>query len=354
MKGRGCHIIGMACVLVAQSLSAIEVHDMLTLRFSNEGKFKIVQFTDIHFAEGHPEASVEQAKTNSVLCKCDAVVAMMGRLLDEEKPALVVFTGDNVTTREKPLEAWRTLVAPVLDRKIPWAVIMGNHDFEYTGVRQHDLMAFLEALPYSLSQCGPPELGGGGNYMLPIMAHDSPEKKAALYCMDSGDYASKRLSDGYAWFTFPQIKWFRNQAQAMTDANKGQPLPSLAFFHIPFPEYQDALATEKVIGEKREKVSCPKLNSGMFTAMLESGSVLGTFVGHDHNNDYTASYHGICLAFGRKTGDFSYHGLPVGGARVIELEEGCRRFTTWIHTAPGTLESRVSFPDDFQPSPLAK
>ncbi len=324
---------------------------MRKLSFSKDGKFKIVQFTDTHYLEANGGGDTPEEKAQYVAAKRDVVLATVNGVLDSEKPDFVIFTGDNVATREQPLEAWRHLVSPMISREIPWAVVMGNHDYEYTGITQNEIMAFLSTLPCSLSQCGPAELGGGGNYLLSVTSYNSPQVKASFYCLDSGDYADHSISDGYAWFSFRQMDWFRNQAQALSAANGGVPIPSLAFFHIPFPEYREVLMNGKTVGEKMEKVCCPKLNSGMFTAMLESKSIVGTFVGHDHNNDCVASLHGMCLAYGRKTGEFSYHCLPCGGARVIELEEGSRHFSTWIRKATGEVDSLVRHPDDFLPVP---
>ena len=53
---------------------------------------------------------------------------------------------------------------------------------------------------------------------------------------------NSRSSDvkGYAWFTFDQVNWYRSQSAAYTERNGGKPLPALAFFHIPLPEYNQA------------------------------------------------------------------------------------------------------------------
>ena len=61
-----------------------------------------------------------------------------------------------------------------------------------------------------------------------------------------------------------------------------------SFFHIPLPEYNQAAADESaiLIGTRMEKACAPLLNTGMFAAMKEAGDVMGTFVGHDHDNDY--------------------------------------------------------------------
>ena len=44
---------------------------------------------------------------------------------------------------------------------------------------------------------------------------------------------------------------------------------------------------------KGEEVVLSKINSGLFTAMLEAGDVMGVFAGHDHDNDYV----GACMVF---------------------------------------------------------
>mgnify|MGYP002535238296 FL=1 len=50
------------------------------LKFNKDGKFKIVQFTDVHYIHGNPKSAVSLERINEVL--------------DAEKPDLVLFTGD--------------------------------------------------------------------------------------------------------------------------------------------------------------------------------------------------------------------------------------------------------------------
>ena len=313
------------------------------LSFSEGGRFKIVQFTDTHlsdFEPGDKGESQEVMARRATMMRADLFAAIRS-ILDAERPDMVIFTGDNVLVPGQTHDRLRDLVEPAVERKIPWALVMGNHDTEFTKICQRDLMAFLETLPFSLCACGPVALGGGGNYVLPVMAHGSTRVVAAIYCMDSGDYADEKISSGYAWFRFETVEWFRKQSQELTAANGGCPLPALAFFHIPFPEFHEAFSSGHFVGSKMEEVCCPKLNSGMFAAMRESQSVAGAFVGHDHSNDCAASFHGILLAYGRKTGDFCYLDLPGGGGRIIEMEEGKRNFSTWIRTAAGTVENEL-------------
>ena len=136
-----------------------------------------------------------------------------------------------------------------------------------------------------------------------------------------------------------------------TEANDGTPLPALSFFHIPLPEFHEAVRHEDsfLIGIRKEEVCSPQINTGLFAAMLESGDALGIFVGHDHVNDYAVSWKGIMLCYGRFTGGKTvYHDIPGGnGARVIELTEGIRQFRSWIRLKDGCTVNDFTFPTEW-------
>ena len=301
------------------------------LRFSPDGRFRIVQFTDTHFREDGGDAAKEAALLS----------ALVG-ILDVEQPGLVVFTGDVVTGRPA-YEALDALLAPVIERGIPWAVVLGNHDDEYSDRTRKELIAYLAGKPFSLTQPGPEELGAAGNYVVPVASTRASDPAAILYFLDSGAYTADRNRLGfYAWVPPSRIEWYRRESRRLTSSHGGIPFPALAFFHIPLPEYREAGESPARVGQKWEGVCAPELNSGLFTAFIEAGDVMGTFVGHDHDNDFVAPVRGIGLAYGRKTGTFSYLKHLQSGARVIELQEGQRSFTTWVRTAEGAEEQRVT------------
>ena len=142
--------------------------------------------------------------------------------------------------------------------------------------------------------------------------------------MDSNSYSTLQPEvDGYGWFDFSQINWYREKSSKYTLANNGNPLPALAFFHIPLPEYYNAWKNKvnRPIGVKFEEECSPDINTGMFSAMLERGDVIGTFVGHDHINDYIGVYYNIALAYGRVTKVMRGRRDPLAGGRVIVLKE---------------------------------
>ena len=97
-----------------------------------------------------------------------------------------------------------------------------------------------------------------------------------------------------------------------------------------------------------EKACAPLLNTGMFAAMKEAGDVMGTFVGHDHDNDYSVMWHGILLAYGRFTGGNTEYNHLQNGARVILMKENVRTFTTWIRTKGGEIVDKTVYPDSYR------
>ena len=123
----------------------------------------------------------------------------------------------------------------------------------------------------------------------------------------------------------------RDGTELLDVRDGGQPLPALAFFHIPLPEYNEIWDRQLCEGHKHETICCPNFNSGFFAALRQGGDVLGTFVGHDHVNDFEGELDGIRLCYGRASG-FNTYGFPgfERGARVIQLYEGQREFKTWF------------------------
>lgn len=305
------------------------------LRFRADKKFKIVQFTDIHWVPGNPHSQVSFERMNEVL--------------DAEKPDLVVYSGDIVTGRPAA-EGYKSVLELVTSRGIPFAVTFGNHDDEQDLTRR-EIYDLIKDEPGNLT--GTVEgLTGVTNYVLPIKSSDGKKDAFILYIFDSLTYSPDKAVEGYDWIKHDQIEWYRDCSAKLTAANGGKPYPALSFFHIPLPEYNQAAADEDslLIGIRKEEACAPRVNSGLFTAMLEAKDVMGVFVGHDHVNDYVARWKGIALGYGRFTGSkTTYWDVPWGnGARVFELTEGERSFKSWIRLAKGRVIAEFQYPDDFK------
>ena len=300
-----------------------------SVSFNKDGKLKIVQFTDIHWRAGDPATA-------------DAA-ANMSRVLDEEKPDLVVYTGD-ITTGKPATEGLDKAFEPAISRGIPYAATFGNHDDEQDLTRPQ-LYDYIKKKRGCLNA-----KAGGTDFAITVTSADGQQAEAVLYVMDSNAYSTIDSLKGYGWFRRDQIDWYARTSDSLTRANGGKPLPALAFFHIPLPEYNEAAAAEgnPLVGQRGEKACSPAINSGMFAAMLEAGDVMATFVGHDHVNNYVTPWHGILLGYGQFTGGRTTYTDGRRGARVIELAEGGRGLRTWIRMSDGSVKDTVRWPEDFK------
>lgn len=262
------------------------------LAFREDGTFTIVQFTDLHWKNGDPE----DMRTK----------ALMKRVIAEERPDLIVFTGDVIESMgcNDPLQSYRDAVSVAEQSGIPWAAVYGNHDCEQNVTKERLLDVQLEHSG-TIAEAGPVDVDGVGNFVVRVLDSQGATA-AALYFLDSGAYSEHPSVQGYDWIRQSQVDWVRSQALSLSVHNGGIAVPSLMFFHIPLPEYREAWDYGVCYGHRYEKVQSPKLNSGLFAAMVQAGGVMGTFCGHDHINDYIGELHGIKLCYGRATGYNTY------------------------------------------------
>lgn len=300
------------------------------LRFGEEGVFRIAQFTDMHLDPSDPARLAQAEKT----------FARLDRVLALERPDLVVFTGDVVTG--PPAEGmWRRLLDTMAARRVPYCVVLGNHDAEQD-LGRREIARLVVSSAGSLNRLD--ARGELADLELEVCGADPREPALLLYCLDSHDYSAVAGIDGYGWFTPEQVAWLRGRCEARTAA-AGAPVPALAFFHIALPEYAAAWRNpdNTHIGRAAEE-ECPgALNAGMFAAMAETGSVMGTFVGHDHDIDYLVAEKGICLGYGRFSGDDTTYNNLRPGVRMLVLAAGERGFETWIREDDGRVVDHVRF-----------
>jgi hypothetical protein len=300
------------------------------LKFHN-GTFKIVQFTDLHF-KLHVEAS-------KVALEC------IDEVLNTETPDLVVFTGDIVYSHPGD-SALQAVLDVVSAHKIPFVMTFGNHDGEQ-GTPLTALYDQMRKSPYNIQPDR--NVTKTMDYVLPVKSSADTKTAALIYCMDSHNRSAMKDVGGYQWLTFNQINWYRSRSEAYTSQNGNRPVPAIAFFHIPLPEFNMAVENTQCVlyGTRMEKAYSPNLNSGMFTAIKECGDVMGVFCGHDHDNDYSVMYYGVLLAHGRFSGGNTEYNHLRNGARVIVLKEGKRELETWIHERGGQILYKTTYPTSY-------
>ena len=299
-----CKKIALCLMVLFNALTVLGQKEVL--KFNRDGKFKIVQFTDVHYKYD------DQANSQISLDRINEV-------LDAERPDFVMFTGDVVVSNEA-FKGLDIVLEPCIRRNIPFGVIFGNHDDEYDRTRA-ELYDYLSQKKGSMMPAREGEVAP--DYVLTVKSSKDKNKNAALlYCIDSHAYTQIKSVPGYDWIKFDQIAWYRNQSKEFTKQNR-------------------------LFGVRGEGVACPTTNSGLFTSIKECGDVMGTFVGHDHNNDYAVMYKEVLLAYGRYTGGNTVYNNLANGARVIILQEGERKFDSYIRLAGGEIESRISYPGSF-------
>ena len=289
------------------------------LRFNKDGKFKIAQFTDTHLDPSRDTYS--------------SILDMITEMIEKENPDFVIFTGDIVTTGPSD-KAWGELIETLEAIGKPYGVVTGNHETEVTS--RDTIFNYLLNSHLFLGKKGLRLEKKMGNYILPVLASDGSDKtKAVLYCMDSGEFGGdQELLGQYEWFDWDQINWYRNNSTAYTRKNGGKPVPSLAFFHIPVPEYRYLNGKDDVYGTySYSGAGSAEINSGMFTSMLDMKDVMGIFVGHDHQCDNIGLMNGVALAYGRYSGASRMR--MESGCRIIELCEDEYEFDTYNSTPKG-------------------
>ncbi|KAG6331867.1 hypothetical protein ID866_7223 [Astraeus odoratus] len=361
------------------------------LHFSRDGKFKILQVADLHYSVSRG------ACRDTDITPCHAsdnlTSSLLGRMLEAEKPDLVVFTGDQLNgqgTSWDPKSVLAKFAVEVTDRGIPWAAVFGNHD-EEDGDLKEEQLRMMQALPYSLVERGPKDIHGAGNYVLKVRSADSSATHLlTLYFVDSGSYSSGYFDwFGYFWPSeydwihgasfFDQIEWFLQQSASISPIERpftpdttsdlgdlwrrqSDQLPpttrklarpnALMFFHIPLQESYGTPDTDKRTGlpldiglSGLEGSGAAKKSDGMFEkgllAALETDHVAGLAIpevkvvanGHCHVTEDCKRVKDVWLCFG---GGGSYSGYGRVGFdrrfRVYEISEYGETIRTYKRT----------------------
>lgn len=300
-----------------------------TLRFK-KGLFKIVQITDLHYKLG------VKASEQGLAC--------VREMVQTEKPDLVVVTGDIIYSA--PADSTLSVVLKTFAKLgVPFCMTFGNHDYDF----KTPAVALYNQMQKTPNCVMPVLQGKNTDYSLPILSSNGKRTAAVLYCIDTHNKPAIGGIGGYQWISHNQITWYRQRSMVYKQKNGGKPVPSLAFLHIPLPEFNYATANTQcpMYGSRLEKAYSPSINSGMFASIKEMGDIMGVFCGHDHDNDYAVSYFNVLLAHGRFSGGNTEYNHLKRGARVIVLKEGKREFDTWIREVGGNVLYRTTYPKSY-------
>ncbi|MBR4595224.1 MAG: metallophosphoesterase family protein, partial [Bacteroidales bacterium] len=279
LKGAALAVAGAAAAPVLSACSRADAPAEPDSRvagkfsFGPGGTFTVLQFTDTHYIAGDPRSE------RALRCVQDA--------LDGVKPDLMIHTGDVVFGRPD-IESAMEILAPLAQSGIPWAVALGNHDSQF-GSSREDMFSAIRSLPGCVNL--PPKNGvyGCSNDVLTLSGAGGVEH--VFYLFDSMDAVILKGEEEihcYDYIRHSQIAWYRAHSERFARENGGASVPSMAFFHIPLCELQEALAAgvQPVCGNNGEPPCPSRLNSGLFAQFREMGDVKAIVTGHDHDCDY--------------------------------------------------------------------
>lgn len=301
-----------------------------TIKFDENGRLKILHITDTHLKHNH---------------NLDPTIWMVEKACDDEKPDIVMLTGDivlNCETEEETKKLINALMNVFDSRNIPVAVTFGNHDSEQGVMTREELMAYYNTFSCSVSVDDGEALTGCGTYNIPVLASDSEKVKFNLWVFDSGDYDAEGR---YSCVQTDQIEWYKEVSDKLRKENGGEKVNSLVFQHIIVGEIYDVLQKsdshksysykhlynedeyylfdpEQVNYGTLREYPCPGYeNYGQFDAMVEKGDVLAMFTGHDHTNAFAVENQGIDITNSLSTRYIGLFHSTQCGYRVIEVDE---------------------------------
>ncbi|WP_321470772.1 metallophosphoesterase family protein [uncultured Paludibaculum sp.] len=306
------------------------------LRCSPDGTFRILAISDLHYT---PRIDVHG-------------IALAERLIDTEKPNLVVVNGDCLSGKDSQSESeLRTSighVAAAMEKKqVPWAITFGNHDQEHcpkTQIGKEAVLAIYSAYPHNLNGGYARGLHGAGNKNLVVWNAAGTKPVYSVWLLDSQDYFQDGKNRSYDWIHTDQVLWYY-QTSSELEKQHGAKVPGLMFFHIPLCEFNEMVNHAKIIGTRQEHESPSPVNSGLFAALLDRGDVRGVYCGHDHVNNYVGRWRGIELGYDGSLGHYTYphvqpddpSNLHVRGGRVFEITDGApARHRTWMRFKDGS------------------
>ena len=311
--------------------------------FTTDGDFKVMHITDVHIGGGFMSKSVDEKALN-------AVAAMVTK----EKPDLVIATGDiafpvpyraGTFNNYSGIKAFANLMESL---GVYWDVTFGNHDAEAYSYFDREAVAKFyenEEYKYCLFQSGPEDVDGYGNHVIEVKNTDGIITQAMIL-IDSQAYVKDNIIESikgtYDNVHPNQVEWYETEIKRMNAENEkinkdATPVKSMAFFHIPLVEMDDAWKefaqngfkdtenfkfTEGIIGEGGRLVCCGYGEDELFEKMLELDSTKAMFNGHDHVNNTTFEYKGIVFSYGYSIDYFAYSGIDKLGS-----QRGCTMIT---------------------------
>lgn len=337
----------------------------MQLKFKNK-KFRIMQVSD----------------AQDLQFVRPTMIRMLNSAYDSLSPDLIVLTGDNILgnhlcdarigTRlvihdiegeKKAMKvALDKLLSPIEQRKIPFAMIYGNHDDKNHISKEEQADIYREySCNIGLDDEESPDVD---TYNIPIYSEDGKDVKFNIWMLDSA-WLDKEEDKSYEDVKPEAVEWYKKRSAALKAANGGEPVPSLMFQHIPLLETAELLEEcqkgEKgsvegpegkyyklkagVEGEIGEYPCMVSNKNGQFDAMKECGDIKAIVFGHDHTNCFTGQIDGINIVQ-TACASFRCYGTRTRGVRIFDINEDGSyetRFYTYKELCGDTVLNELAF-----------
>jgi len=234
-----------------------------TMTVRDDGTFKILQLTDLHFINSDLEGK-SKTKDNLYL-RDEWAMTCITDVITKADPDLIVLTGDIVYNLDEYVgviegfnsdnEASFKKVTNFIDGfNIPWTFVFGNHDEEgslkkkYKNDKEATKRALADyLLSDNLKNClyanGPDDINGVSNHIITVENKDGSLNNA-LVMLDSGSFFGTEAWY-YDWVHDDQLDWYEKAIKhlAFKHLTTHKNIKSVIFQHIPFNEYGDVLQT---------------------------------------------------------------------------------------------------------------
>lgn len=295
-----CFIVAFSALYLSQRLgrfadniwtSAQEYNidnEVIKLQTSNEGKYKIMQITDLHFCAFF-------LKSNALSYE------FLDKALEREKPDLVMVTGD-LTISLFNKTYLRIFADFMEEREQYWSYTLGNHDYQF-GSSAFRMLKVLNDYKYCLLKIGPTNIGGYINFFMTINKGDDILHSIAI--IDTSRY----------YITESQVEFYNWNINNIKNKN-GEKVNNLIFMHIPL-EIVTTADPELIY----ESIGHVKKDGGLYEAIKDGGVTKYVFNGHEHLNNFSLIDNGVTYVNVPSTGFSGYgnYNVPRGFA-VIEID----------------------------------
>ena len=329
-------------MLLCISIPAFAADDK-SLKFDENGEFKILVFNDIQDDEDVDVRSLELIRAS----------------IAREKPDLVVLNGDQISDISFEIgyasytKTIRSICDVIAESNTPFVFTYGNHDADKS-------LAFplsQQSKVYrSYANCVAANNGPDtGTYNNIVWSNDGNRMALNIYLMNTGAWDLEGWLSG---ITPTQLRWYKNTSNSLKAANGGEVVPSIVFQHIPVKETykvfrevdprtegairgnffgtsykgymldeaklvqpaksgpQDAVFKSAVCSEH------PFKYTGQYAAWLQQGDVFAAFFAHDHKNNFISKTDdGIILGYNRGAGFATEGDGDKRGGRVFVFYE---------------------------------